>query len=182
MLISSSLFTWEFTPDFLRYETVVMIFPNSFPILFGFLTDYQGNSWKTGFHPCYCPLCFIGSGMICLMLSVIHIRLQLPPPSILSFQSNGTDNITPHFLNFSTLVPGSQQHPGAKGCEGHVLQPTVSPAVPLQLPQVAAQNTAELPAPRLGDEDSPQWTAFLHRPQQQNHHLGELTLCDNRLR
>lgn len=59
------------------------------------------------------------------------------------------------FVDFPTFVPGSQQHPGAEGCKGHVLQPTVSPAIALQLPQVAAQGTAELPAPGLGDEDSP---------------------------
>lgn len=84
-----------------------------------------------------------------------------------------------HF--FSTLVSGSQQHPGAEGCEGHVLQPAVSPTFPLQFPQVTAQGTAELPASRLGDEDSPQRTAFLHRPQQQKHHLGELARCGNSL-
>lgn len=116
--------------------------------------------------------------MICSMLSVIHVRLQLKSSP---FSLMGV--IILHFIiiYFSILVPGSQQHPGAEGCKGHVLQPAVSSAVSLQLPQVTAQDTAELPAPRLGDEDSPQRSAFLHRPQQQSHHLGELTLCGNRL-
>lgn len=76
--------------------------------------------------------------------------------------------------HFYFSVSGSQQHPGAEGREGHVLQPAVPPAVPLQLPQVPAKDAAELPAPGLGDEDRPQRTAVLHRPQQQSHHLGEL--------
>lgn len=97
--------------------------------------------------------------MIYFTLSVIHIQLQLEtsPFSVMPV-------IVFHVFFFSVMVPGSQQHPGAARCKGHILQPTVSPAVPLQLPQVTAQDTAELLASRLGDEDSPQWTAFLHRP------------------
>lgn len=72
-----------------------------------------------------------------------------------------------------TSVAGRQQHPGAEGCEGHLLQPTVPAAVTVQLAQVAAQVTAKLPAARLGDAHRPQRPAVLHRPQQQNHHLGE---------
>lgn len=72
-----------------------------------------------------------------------------------------------------TLVAGRQQHPGAEGREGHLLQPTVSAAVTVQLSQVAAQVAAKLPAARLGDAHRPQRSAVLHRPQQQNHHLGE---------
>lgn len=71
---------------------------------------------------------------------------------------------------------GSQQHSGAEGCKRHILQPTVSSAVSLQLPQISAQNGAELPAPRLGDEDSPQRTTLFYWSQQQNNHLGERTL------
>lgn len=72
-----------------------------------------------------------------------------------------------------TPVVGCQQHPGAEGCEGHLFQPTVPTAVTVQLAQVAAQVTAKLPAARLGDAHRTQRSAVLHRPQQQNHHLGE---------
>lgn len=33
-------------------------------------------------------------------------------------------------------LSGGQQHPCAKGCERHALQPSVPAAVPLQLPQI----------------------------------------------
>lgn len=59
-------------------------------------------------------------------------------------------------------VAGCQQHPGAEGREGHLLQPTVAAAVTVQLAQVAAQVAAELPAPGLGDADRPQRSAVLH--------------------
>lgn len=74
------------------------------------------------------------------------------------------------------FVPGRKQHPSAEGCKRHILQPAVSSAISLQLSQISAQTGAELPAPRLGNEDSPQRTTLFHRSQQQNNHLGEATL------
>ncbi len=147
-----------------------MVFPSSFLILFSFTAEYKGNSCQSRFLPRYCLLYHKQS------VSVISCSFWSP----LSL----TEVTKFHFIfffSFSVLSSGSQQHPGAEGCERHILQPAVSSAVPLQLPQVTAQDTAELPASRLGNENSPQWTAFLHRPQQQNHHMGEETHCDNRL-
>lgn len=129
---------------------------------------------RTGFHPCYCPTIVFQRISVDLFLAVSQQYSVTPPFSLMGA-------IIFHCIVFVFFFPGSQQHPGAKGGEGHVLQPAVAPAVALQLPQVATQDTAELPAPGLGDEDSPQWTAFLHRPQQQSYHLGELTHSYTRL-
>lgn len=64
-----------------------------------------------------------------------------------------------------TMLSGHEGLPGAQSREGHPFQPAVSAAISLQLSQTTAQSCAELPPPWLGDADSTQRPALLHRSQ-----------------
>lgn len=57
---------------------------------------------------------------------------------------------------------GCQGFTHTPGCERYPFQSTVPTAITLQLPQTTTQRHTELPATRLGDEDSAKRPALLH--------------------
>ena len=68
---------------------------------------------------------------------------------------------------------GRQGLTRTSGCERYPFQSTVPTAITLQLPQTTTQSNTELPATRLGDEDSTQRPALLHWPQHKDHDVGK---------
>lgn len=57
---------------------------------------------------------------------------------------------------------GCQGFTHTSGCERYPFQSTVPTAITLQLPQTTTQSHTELPAARLGNEDSAKWPTLLH--------------------
>lgn len=73
-------------------------------------------------------------------------------------------------LNWHTVKSSNTRY-CSLGCQGlthsprgerYPFQPTVPSAITLQLPQTTTQSHTELPATRLGDEDSSKRPALLH--------------------